>query len=81
MQRAVQPEEVPHSAQNFVPAGLVVPHPGQVVSADNRVPQAMQYVAPAGLSRLSEADEDQKKENEQVWEHVKSLRRRVASMN
>ena len=33
------------------------------------------------LSRLSEADEDQRKENEQVWEHVKALRRRVASMN
>ena len=33
------------------------------------------------MSRLSEADEDQRKENEQVWEHVKALRRRVASMN
>jgi regulator of sirC expression with transglutaminase-like and TPR domain len=33
------------------------------------------------LSRLVEADEDQRKETEQVWEHVKALRRRVASMN
>jgi regulator of sirC expression with transglutaminase-like and TPR domain len=33
------------------------------------------------LSRLVEADEDQRKEAEQVWEHVKALRRRVASMN
>jgi regulator of sirC expression with transglutaminase-like and TPR domain len=33
------------------------------------------------MSRLVEADEDQRKETEQVWEHVKALRRRVASMN
>lgn len=32
-------------------------------------------------ARLADADEDQKKENEQVWEHVKALRRRVASLN
>lgn len=33
------------------------------------------------MSRLAETDEDQKKDNEQVWEHVKALRRRVASLN
>lgn len=33
------------------------------------------------MSRLVEADEEQRKEAEQVWEHVKALRRRVASMN
>jgi regulator of sirC expression with transglutaminase-like and TPR domain len=33
------------------------------------------------MSRLAETDEDQRKETEQVWEHVKALRRRVASMN
>ena len=33
------------------------------------------------LARLSEQDEDQKKETEQVWEHVKTLRRRVAQLN
>ncbi len=33
------------------------------------------------LSRLGDADEDQRKENEQVWEHVKALKRRVASLN
>ncbi len=32
-------------------------------------------------SRLVNVDEDQRKENEQVWEHVKALRRRVASLN
>ena len=33
------------------------------------------------LSKPGEADEDQRKDNEQVWEHVKALRRRVASLN
>jgi len=33
------------------------------------------------MSRLLEADDEQRKETEQVWEHVKALRRRVASMN
>jgi regulator of sirC expression with transglutaminase-like and TPR domain len=33
------------------------------------------------MSRLAETDEEQRKETEQVWEHVKALRRRVASMN
>jgi regulator of sirC expression with transglutaminase-like and TPR domain len=33
------------------------------------------------LSKLAEADEDQRKENQEVWEHVKALRRRVASLN
>ena len=33
------------------------------------------------LSKLGEADEDLKKDNQQVWEHVKALRRRVASLN
>ncbi len=33
------------------------------------------------LAKLGETDEDQKKDNQQVWEHVKTLRRRVASLN
>ena len=33
------------------------------------------------LARLTEQDEDQKKETEQVWEHVKTLRRRAAQLN
>jgi regulator of sirC expression with transglutaminase-like and TPR domain len=33
------------------------------------------------VARLAEQDEDQKKETEQVWEHVKTLRRRVAQLN
>lgn len=33
------------------------------------------------LARLSDQDDEQKKETEQVWEHVKTLRRRVAQLN
>ena len=33
------------------------------------------------LSKMGESDEDLKKDNQQVWEHVKALRRRVASLN
>jgi regulator of sirC expression with transglutaminase-like and TPR domain len=33
------------------------------------------------ISKLSDSDEDLKKDNQQVWEHVKALRRRVASLN
>ena len=33
------------------------------------------------VARLTEQDDDQKKETEQVWEHVKTLRRRVAQLN
>jgi regulator of sirC expression with transglutaminase-like and TPR domain len=33
------------------------------------------------LSKMNETDEDLKKDNQQVWEHVKALRRRVASLN
>lgn len=33
------------------------------------------------MARLADQDEDQRKETEQVWEHVKTLRRRAAQMN
>ena len=33
------------------------------------------------LSSMSELDDDTREEQEQIWEHVKTLRRRVASMN
>lgn len=33
------------------------------------------------LARLSEQDDDERKDAEQVWEHVKTLRRRVAQLN
>jgi regulator of sirC expression with transglutaminase-like and TPR domain len=33
------------------------------------------------VSKPAEGDEDARKENRQVWEHVKALRRRVASLN
>jgi regulator of sirC expression with transglutaminase-like and TPR domain len=33
------------------------------------------------MARLTEQDEEERKETEQVWEHVKTLRRRAAQMN
>ena len=33
------------------------------------------------LSSMSDADKDTRQEYEQIWEHVKTLRRRVASLN
>jgi hypothetical protein len=33
------------------------------------------------IARLGDVDEDQRKDHQQVWEHVKALRRRVASLN
>jgi regulator of sirC expression with transglutaminase-like and TPR domain len=33
------------------------------------------------LAKRGDADEEQRKENQEVWEHVKALRRRVASLN
>ncbi len=33
------------------------------------------------MARLADLDEDERKDTEQVWEHVKTLRRRAAQMN
>jgi regulator of sirC expression with transglutaminase-like and TPR domain len=33
------------------------------------------------LSKMAEADEEQRKDNQEVWEYVKALRRRVAALN
>lgn len=33
------------------------------------------------LARMAELDQDERDEQEQIWEHVKTLRRRVASLN
>jgi hypothetical protein len=30
---------------------------------------------------MSELDKDERQEHEQIWEHVKTLRRRVAALN
>ena len=43
-----EPSAVPHSMQNFAPAGLSAPQLGQ--RRPNGVPQDMQNFAPAGLS-------------------------------
>jgi hypothetical protein len=33
------------------------------------------------LSSMSEMDKDAREEHQQIWEHVKTLRKRVASLN
>ena len=33
------------------------------------------------LASMAEVDDDERKEHEQIWEHVKTLRRRVAALN
>jgi regulator of sirC expression with transglutaminase-like and TPR domain len=33
------------------------------------------------LARLADLDDEERKEHEQIWEHVKTLRRRVAALN
>jgi regulator of sirC expression with transglutaminase-like and TPR domain len=33
------------------------------------------------LSSMAEMDDEERKEHEQIWEHVKTLRRRVAALN
>ena len=33
------------------------------------------------LARMSQIDDDAREEHEQIWEHVKTLRRRIASLN
>jgi hypothetical protein len=33
------------------------------------------------LTSMSEMDKDAKDEHQQIWEHVKTLRRRVAALN
>jgi regulator of sirC expression with transglutaminase-like and TPR domain len=33
------------------------------------------------LARMSQIDDDAREEHEQIWEHIKTLRRRVASLN
>jgi uncharacterized protein YgfB (UPF0149 family) len=33
------------------------------------------------LSSMTELDSEAREEHEQIWEHVKTLRRRVASLN
>jgi regulator of sirC expression with transglutaminase-like and TPR domain len=48
----------------------------------NDLPSALRDLqAYLKLSSMADMDEEERKEHEQIWEHVKTLRRRVASLN
>lgn len=68
---ALQPSSLPDLRDR----GLLAYHMGDFSHALRDLEQYLK------LARLSEQDDDQKKETEQVWEHVKTLRRRVAQLN
>jgi regulator of sirC expression with transglutaminase-like and TPR domain len=65
----------PTSLSELRDRGLLAYHMNDFPAALRDLEQYLKH------SRVLEADEEQKKEHEQVWEHVKALRRRVASMN
>ena len=65
----------PSSLADLRDRGLLAYHLGDFARALKDLEEYLK------LARLSEQDEDQKKETEQVWEHVKTLRRRVAQLN
>ena len=65
----------PSSLADLRDRGLLAYHLGDFAHALKDLEEYLK------LARLSEQDEDQKKETEQVWEHVKTLRRRVAQLN
>jgi regulator of sirC expression with transglutaminase-like and TPR domain len=68
---ALQPSSMPDLRDR----GLLAYHMGDFSHALRDLEEYLK------LARLSEPDDDQKKETEQVWEHVKTLRRRVAQLN
>ena len=65
----------PSSLADLRDRGLLAYHLGDFAHALRDLEEYLK------LARLSDQDEDQKKETEQVWEHVKTLRRRVAQLN
>jgi regulator of sirC expression with transglutaminase-like and TPR domain len=65
----------PSSLKELRDRGLLAYHMNDFAAALRDLEEYLKLV------RLTEMDEDQRKENEQVWEHVKALRRRVASLN
>ena len=65
----------PSSLADLRDRGLLAYHLGDFAHALRDLEEYLK------LARLSEQDEEQKKETEQVWEHVKTLRRRVAQLN
>jgi regulator of sirC expression with transglutaminase-like and TPR domain len=65
----------PSSISELRDRGLLAYHMNDVFHALKDLEQYLK------MARLLEQDEEQRKETEQVWEHVKTLRRRAAQMN
>jgi regulator of sirC expression with transglutaminase-like and TPR domain len=65
----------PNSLSELRDRGLLAYHMNDFTAALRDLEEYLKH------SRVLDADEEQKKEQEQVWEHVKALRRRVASLN
>ena len=66
----------PHAIAELRDRGLLAYHMNDFPAALRDLEEYLKLSKTAG-----ERDEDQRKEDEQVWEHVKALRRRVASLN
>jgi regulator of sirC expression with transglutaminase-like and TPR domain len=65
----------PHAVSELRDRGLLAYHMNDFPAALRDLEEYLK------LSKLGEADDDQRKDNREVWEHVKALRRRVASLN
>lgn len=65
----------PSSLAELRDRGLLAYHMNDVFHALKDLEQYLK------IARLGDQDEEQRKETEQVWEHVKTLRRRAAQMN
>ena len=65
----------PSSLQELRDRGLLAYHMNDVYHALRDLEAYLR------MARLTDQDEDERKETEQVWEHVKTLRRRAAQMN
>jgi regulator of sirC expression with transglutaminase-like and TPR domain len=65
----------PTSLTELRDRGLLAYHMNDVFHALKDLEQYLK------MARLVEQDEEQRKETEQVWEHVKTLRRRAAQLN
>jgi regulator of sirC expression with transglutaminase-like and TPR domain len=70
----------PHNASELRDRGLLSYHVGDHMAALRDLEAYLQMVSRAGAAP-DEDDEEGRRENQQVWEHVKTLRRRIASFN
>ena len=70
----------PHDASELRDRGLLSYHVGDHVAALRDLEAYLQAVSRAGAAR-DEDDEEARREYRQVWEHVKTLRRRIAGFN